>query len=257
MPMAGAGMGLLVESHEGRPTKIEGNPDHPSSRGATDLFAQASILGLYDPDRSRTIANLGDIRPFSAFTAAMQGPLKAQEASQGAGIRILTETSASPTLAAQMKDFLTRFPQAKWIQWEPAGRHNARAGSQLAFGDYVDAQYAIDKADVILSLDADFLCTGPSGVRHSRAFASRRRLEGDQVQLNRLYAVESDATNTGTRADHRLPLKPSEIEAVARAVASRVGVAGVGDAAVPHTAMRLVEAPVQRALGNPGPRLVI
>src|SRR6186997_2565500 len=103
MPMAGVGMGLLVESHEGRPTKIEGNPDHPSSRGATDLFAQASILGLYDPDRSRTITNLGDIRPFSAFVTALQGPLKAQEASQGAGIRILTETVASPTLGAQMK----------------------------------------------------------------------------------------------------------------------------------------------------------
>src|SRR3954462_10948216 len=112
MPMNGVGMGLLVESHEGRPTKIEGNPDHPSSRGATDLFAQASILGLYDPDRSRNITNLGDIRAFSAFTGAMQGPLQAQEANQGAGIRILTETSASPTFAAQMRDFNARFPQA-------------------------------------------------------------------------------------------------------------------------------------------------
>src|SRR5499427_609395 len=95
MPMNGAGAGLLVESHEGRPTKVEGNPDHPSSRGATDLFAQASILGLYDPDRSRNITNLGDVRPFSAFTTALQDPLKAQEASKGAGIRILTETIAS------------------------------------------------------------------------------------------------------------------------------------------------------------------
>ncbi|HKC58314.1 MAG TPA: TAT-variant-translocated molybdopterin oxidoreductase, partial [Vicinamibacterales bacterium] len=110
MPMNGAGIGLLVESHEGRPTKVEGNPDHPSSRGATDLFAQASILGLYDPDRSRNITNLGDIRPFSAFTTALQDPLKAQEASQGAGIRILTETVASPTLGAQMREFLMRFP---------------------------------------------------------------------------------------------------------------------------------------------------
>src|SRR5262252_4656430 len=92
MPMSGAGMGLLVESHEGRPTKIEGNPDHPSSRGAADLFAQASILGLYDPDRSRTTSHLGDILPFNAFATAMRGPLDAQKASQGAGIRILTET---------------------------------------------------------------------------------------------------------------------------------------------------------------------
>src|SRR6185503_4840026 len=128
MPMNGAGIGLLVESHEGRPTKVEGNPDHPSSRGATDLFAQASILGLYDPDRSRNLTDLGNIRPFSAFTAAMQGPLAAQEASQGAGIRILTETSASPTFAAQMREFLGRYPQDRWIQWDAAGRHNARGG---------------------------------------------------------------------------------------------------------------------------------
>jgi molybdopterin-containing oxidoreductase family iron-sulfur binding subunit len=257
MPMNGAGIGLLVESHEGRPTKVEGNPDHPSSRGATDLFAQASILGLYDPDRSRNVTNLGDIRPFSAFTVAIQDPLKAQEASQGAGIRILTETVASPTLGAQMREFLKRFPQAKWIQWEPAGRHNARAGSQLAFGDYVDAQYAIEKADVILSLDADFLCTGSSGIRHSRAFASRRRLEGDQAQLNRLYAVESDSTNTGSRADHRLPVKASEIEAFARAVASRLGVAGAGNADVPQAAMRWLDPLVTDLQANKGRSLVI
>jgi MoCo/4Fe-4S cofactor protein with predicted Tat translocation signal len=257
MPMNGTGIGLLVESHEGRPTKIEGNPDHPSSRGATDLFAQASILGLYDPDRSRTITNLGDIRPFSAFVAAMRGPLQAQEASQGSGIRILTETVASPTLAAQIKEFLTRFPQAKWIQWEPAGRHNARAGSQLAFGDYVDAQYAIDNADVILSLDADFLCTGPSGVRHSRAFASRRRLEGDQTRVNRLYAIESDATNTGSRADHRLPLKASEIETFARAVASRLGVGGASEATLSDGATRWIDPLVKDLQASRGRSLVI
>jgi MoCo/4Fe-4S cofactor protein with predicted Tat translocation signal len=135
MPMNGAGMGLLVESHEGRPTKIEGNPDHPSSRGATDLFAQASILGLYDPDRSRTLTNLGEIRAFSAFAATMRGPFDAQKASQGAGVRILTETVASPTFAAQMQEFLARFPQAKWIQWEPVGRHNAREGSRHPIGE--------------------------------------------------------------------------------------------------------------------------
>ena len=135
MPFAGSGVGLLVESHEGRPTKIEGNPDHPSSLGATDLFAQAAILGLYDPDRSQTITHLGEIRTFDSFAAAMQTVLTAQQASKGAGIRILTETVASPTLGAQLQEFLTRFPQAKWVQWEPFGGHNAREGSRLAFGD--------------------------------------------------------------------------------------------------------------------------
>jgi len=207
MTMNGAGMGLLVESHEGRPTKIEGNPDHPSSRGSTDLFAQASILGLYDPDRSQTLTNLGDIRPFSAFVSAAKEILAAQKTSGGRGFRLLTETVASPTLAAQIRALLETLPQAKWVQWEPAGRHNAREGSRLAFGEYVEAQYAVDKADVILSLDADFLCLGASGLRHARAFASRRRIEGDRAQTNRLYAVESTPTNTGSKADHRLPLR--------------------------------------------------
>src|SRR5688500_12294475 len=119
MTFNGAGMGLLVESHEGRPTKIEGNPQHPSSRGTTDLFAQAAILGLYDPDRSQTITYLGEIRPFGAFTAAMRSALAANQDAQGAGVRILSETITSPTLAAQMREFLTRFPRAKWVQWEP------------------------------------------------------------------------------------------------------------------------------------------
>jgi molybdopterin-containing oxidoreductase family iron-sulfur binding subunit len=238
MPFAGSGVGLLVESHEGRPTKIEGNPDHPSSLGATDLFAQAAILGLYDPDRSQTITHLGEIRSFDSFAAAMQTVLGAQQASKGAGIRILTETVASPTLGAQLREFLTRFPQAKWVQWEPFGRHNAREGSRLAFGDYADAQYAIEKADVILSLDADFLCAGNGGLKHARAFASRRRIEGDRAQLSRFYAVESSPTTSGTRADHRLPLRASHIEAFARAVASALGVAGAGAATAPALAER-------------------
>src|SRR5689334_5395041 len=129
MPFAGAGTGLLVESHEGRPTKIEGNPDHPATRGATDLFAQASVLGLYDPDRSQTLTNLGDIRPFSAFALAARQVMVAQTAKQGSGLRIVTETVASPTLAAQIRELLAGYPRAKWVQWEPMGRHNARQGS--------------------------------------------------------------------------------------------------------------------------------
>ena len=182
MPFAGSGVGLLVESHEGRPTKIEGNPDHPSSRGATDLFAQAAILGLYDPDRSQTITHLGEIRPFDAFVAAVRGVLAAQQAT-----RRRRASASSPRRSRRRRwprrstSSSARFPQAKWVQWEPFGRHNAREGSRLAFGEYVDAQYAIDRADVILSLDADFLCAGDGGLKHARAFASRRRIEGDRA----------------------------------------------------------------------------
>ena len=257
MPFAGSGVGLLVESHEGRPTKIEGNPDHPSSLGATDLFAQAAILGLYDPDRSQTITHLGEIRSFDSFVVAMQSVLAAQQASKGAGIRILTETVASPTLGAQIQEFLGRFPQAKWLQWEPFGRHNVREGSQLAFIEYVDAQYSIEKAVVILSLDADFLCSGNGGLRHARAFASRRRIEGDRAQLNRLYAVESSPTNSGTKADHRLPMRASEVERFARAVAAALGVAGAGSATSPEEAQRWMGPLVKDLQAAKGRSLVI
>ena len=257
MPFAGSGVGLLVESHEGRPTKIEGNPDHPSSLGATDHFAQAAILGLYDPDRSQTITHLGEIRSFDSFVAAMQTVLAAQQAGKGAGIRILSETVASPTLGAQLQDLLNRFPQAKWVQWEPFGRHNVREGSRLAFGDYADAQYSIEKADVILSLDADFLCAGNGGLKHARAFASRRRIDGNTAQLNRLYAVECSPTNTGSKADHRLPLRASEIESFARAVASQLGVQGAGSATVPQAAERWIGPLVNDLKAASGKSLVI
>ena len=257
MPFAGSGVGLLVESHEGRPTKIEGNPDHPSSLGATDLFAQAAILGLYDPDRSQTITHLGEIRSFDSFGAAMRPVLEAQLASKGSGVRILTETVASPTLGAQLQEFLTRFPQAKWVQWEPFGRHNAREGSRLAFGEYADAQYAIEKADVILSLDADFMCAGNGGLKHARAFASRRRIDGDRAELSRFYAVESSPTNSGTKADHRLPLRASEIETFARAVASALGVAGAGAATAPKEAERWMGPLVKDLQAAKGRSLVI
>jgi molybdopterin-containing oxidoreductase family iron-sulfur binding subunit len=257
MPFNGAGVGLLVESHEGRPTKIEGNPDHPSSRGATDIFAQAAILGVYDPDRSQTITNLGEIRPFGSFAAAARSILSSQRTSQGAGFRILSETIASPTLAAQIQALLQQFPQARWVQWEPFGRHNAREGSRIAFGEYADAQYAIEKADVIVSLDADFLCSGTSGLKHSRAFASRRRNGGDGGPLNRLYAVESSPTNTGSRADHRLPLRASQIETLARSLAAQVGVGGFSETGVSEAVTRWLAVAVKDLQDARGRSLVI
>jgi len=232
MTLGGVGSGLLVESHEGRPTKIEGNPDHPASKGATDLFAQGSVLTLYDPDRSQTITQLGDVRPWSAVIAAVRGGLSAQSASKGAGLRILTETVASPTLAAQIQQVLAQQPNAKWIQWEPVNRDNARAGARTAFGQYAEPVYDLTKADVILSLDADFLAAdGAHNLQHIRQFASRRRVEGNAENLNRLYVVESDHTVTGGRADNRLPLKSSQVEAFARAVAAGTGVSGISGTA--------------------------
>ena len=175
MTLGGYANPLLVESHLGRPTKIEGNDQHPASLGGTDIFAQASILGLYDPDRSQTVTSMGDVRSWQAFLGAIRGPLSAQKSLQGAGIRILTTTTTSPTLADQLRNFLKIYPQAKWHVYEPVNRDNVLEGAKMAFGQPVETRYDFSKADVIVSLDADFLSAGfPGNTRYIRDFASRR-----------------------------------------------------------------------------------
>ena len=218
MPLAGYAIGLLAESHEGRPTKIEGNKDHPASLGATDVYSQASVLGLYDPDRSQSLTNLGEISTWSAFLGAIRPQVEAQKAlaSQpspgGGGLRILTETVTSPTLEYQIKTLLATIPTAKWHQYDPAGRDNVREGSKLAFGQYANTVYHFDKADVVLSLDSDFLACGPGSVRYARDFANKRRLSEEKQEMNRLYVVESCVTSTGSIADHRLGMRAALIE---------------------------------------------
>ncbi len=228
--LGGVATGVLVESHMGRPTKIEGNPAHPGSLGATDLFAQAAILGLYDPERSQTLTHQGDIRTHSAFVDALRKVVEVQKARQGAGLRILTETVTSPTLARQLAELLAAFPAAKWHQYEAAGRHMVRAGATLAFGATVDTRYAFDQARVIVSLDADFLGTMPGAVRYIRDFSSGRRVRGTSGTMSRFYAIESTATGTGSKADHRLPVRPTDVERCARALAAAVGVPGASAA---------------------------
>src|SRR5439155_7350547 len=209
--LSGYASPILVESQLYRPTKIEGNEQHPASLGGTDIFAQTSILGMYDPDRSQTITYLGDVRTWRDFLNAIHGPLSAQKAVQGAGIRILTQTVSSPTLADQLRSLLKIYPQAKWHVYEPINRDNALEGAKLAFGQPVETQYKFENADVILSLDADFLYAGfPGFTRYARDFAKRRN--PDVGNMNRLYVVESTMSSTGAKADHRLPLRATEIE---------------------------------------------
>jgi molybdopterin-containing oxidoreductase family iron-sulfur binding subunit len=206
---------VLVESHLYRPTKVEGNDKHPASLGGTDIFAQASILGMYDPDRSQTNLNLGEVRTWGNFVEALRGPLNSQKALQGAGIRILTPTISSPTLADQLRTVLKLYPQAKWHAYEPINRDNVLEGAKLAFGQPVETRYDFSKADVILSLDADFLYAGfPGSVRYIRDFASRR--DPDSGNMSRLYMVESTPTSTGAKADRRLPARAADVERVAR-----------------------------------------
>src|SRR5438093_1310202 len=222
--LGGYAAGLLAESHEGRPTKIEGNPDHPASLGATDVFAQAMVLGLYDPDRSQLLLELGEIRTWNALVQRIQTALRAQLPLGGAGLRILTGTVTSPTLGDQIHALLARFPRAKWHQYEPAGRDNVRLGARIAFGRWVETRYDFSRADVVVSLDSDVLVASPGSLRYARDFTDRRRVRRGQERMSRLYAVESVPTATGTLADHRLAIRASRVPLLAMALAAEAGV---------------------------------
>jgi molybdopterin-containing oxidoreductase family iron-sulfur binding subunit len=228
MTLAGVATGLLVKSNEGRPTKVEGNPDHPASLGATDVFAQASVLGLYDPDRSQAVTYLGRPRAFDEALVALRAELAKQRERGGAGLRVLTGNVTSPTLAELLNGdhagTLRRdFPEAKWYRHEPAHSDNIHEGARLAFGRPADTIYHFENAAVVVSLDADFLGCGPGHLRYVREFMTRRRAR----PMNRLYAVETMPSSTGAVADNRLPLRPGEIESFARALAAELRVENV------------------------------
>jgi molybdopterin-containing oxidoreductase family iron-sulfur binding subunit len=243
--LGGIATPLLARSNEGRPTKVEGNPDHPNNRNsdpndrgatATDIFSQASVLTLYDPDRSQTPLYRGETRPWSQFVAEIRSTIDKEndglKAKKGAGLRFLTETITSPTLAAQMKSILAEFPEAKRHQYEPVNRDNSRAGAIMAFGQPVNTIYDFSKADRILSLGSDFLSAMPGTLRYARDYAAKRRISGDKTEMNRLYVVESTPTTTGAVADHRFSVKPSEMEAIARSLTvqliSRTSASSIG-----------------------------
>ncbi|HKU78149.1 MAG TPA: TAT-variant-translocated molybdopterin oxidoreductase [Pyrinomonadaceae bacterium] len=236
-PLFGAATPVIVRSNEGRPTKIEGNPDHPNNRptdfppedpirdprgsSATDIFTQASILSLYDPDRSPTLMYREDIRTWTAFVGEMRSILDEQKPQAGKGIRFLTESIISPTLGALIQELQAALPQAKFHQYEPANRDNARAGAIMAFGLPVNTTYRFDLAQRVLSLDCDFLApTFPGYLRYSREFMARRRITETNKEMNRLYVVETTPSNTGAMGDHTWEVKPSEFEAIAKAIAA-------------------------------------
>ena len=219
----GYAQGVLVESHMGRPTKIEGNPHHPASLGATDIFAQAAILQLWDPDRSQTVLHQGVVSTWDDFAAAL---VNLTAGTAGVGIRVLTGAITSPTLSSQLDSLLERFREARWHVHEPLGGENARAGSRMAFGASVTSRFHLDRARVILSLDDDFLCDPAAGVRYARDFAATRSPERHAEPMSRLYVLESTPSLTGAVSDHRLPLESTHIEAFARHLAERLGVIG-------------------------------
>ena len=266
MPLAGYSLGVLVRSHEGRPVKIEGNPDHPASLGGTDVFAQAAILDLYDPDRSKTVLSQGNSSTYAAASAALRVRLKKLRDSKGAGLRILTETVTSPTLAEQIEGILKDFPEARWVQHEAIGRENVRSGAEAAFGTPLATVYDFNKADVVLSLDGDFLGTGPGHTRYCRDFSSRRKVRqnpkhGESVSvdgMNRLYSVECSPSTVGSVADHRLPLPSRLIESFARALAAKLGIQNTPAAGpLPESAQAWLEPLAKDLLAHDGKCVVV
>jgi molybdopterin-containing oxidoreductase family iron-sulfur binding subunit len=208
---------VLVKSESFRPIKVNGNPEHPASSGSSDTFTQATLLDLYDPDRSQHVLYRGQVSSFSNFQEAfLEGTAKLQG---GQGLYFLSETVTSPTLAAQWKQVQAKYPQAKLVQWEPVNQDSSRAASKAAFGSYADAQYKLEDADVILALDSDFLggINQPGFLTLAAGYGERHSYE-EGKKMNRLYAVESMPTSTGMRAEHRLSLKPSQIEGFADAL---------------------------------------
>lgn len=229
MPFRGSLNALLVEAHEGRPTKVEGNPEHPLSRGATGLFDQASILNLYDPDRSGAVLREGSVAAWRDFVDYV-GQLTLGAA--GKRLWVMADEQDSPTRERLRGLLEQRFPLMRWMTFSVEGSDPTRLGLQQAFGRPLRPQYRFTEADVIVSLDADFLSpTARNFVGNTRSFAESRRLTGPDDTLNRLYVVESRHSLTGGQADNRLRLRSSEIPAFAAALAQRLGLRGTAAAA--------------------------
>jgi molybdopterin-containing oxidoreductase family iron-sulfur binding subunit len=228
--VSGAGRGMLVTSFDGRPVKIEGNPLHPASLGATDATTQAAVLELYDPDRAtglleRSSAGAGTARTWDQFAKAMEPVLAAHRASGGARLRILAEPSSSPTQASLRARFSAAFPKAVWVEWDPLSRDFEREGLRLAFGRPLRRHLDLSAADVVAAFDADLLFDDPQSIPHARAWAERRRAEGGS--MNRLWVVETTPTTSGGAADHRLAVKSGLVPVALSRVAVRLLRAGV------------------------------
>ena len=262
MPFGRSAYGLIVESHEGRPTKIEGNPSHPSTLGASSARVQASVLGLYDPDRSQAVTLRGEARSWNDFVTAWEERSQAHATDGGAALAVLSESFSSPTLARLASEFRARYPRAIWATYEAVSDENRLAGLRSATGRDIDLVLRLDEAAVILALDADPLLTDPEMIRHTRGFAAGRRAGPAGGAMNRLYAVEGVYSLTGAMADHRLRLESRQIAPFLAALAARVappaaGAATLAGAGVPGVDSRWIDALAKDLLANRGRGLIV
>ena len=256
MSLAGEVAGLLVQTHDGRPTKIEGNPDHPSSLGSATALAQGSLLNLYDPDRSWKVTQGGMESSWEQFEAYA----KTLSLGDGSGVRFLSETVVSPSLMALRADVLKKLPKAKWIEYESYQRTAGAEGAMLAFGQAVVPHARFDKAKVILGLDSDFLGNDWHTPLPTKQFAASRRVasEADLEKMSRLYSVESQFSLTGLNADHRLRLRGSEIKQFAIDLAAMLGALPGVDAPAAGTDKRSkFMAAVAKDLKSAGPGALV
>ncbi len=227
MPLGMSSYGLLVKTNEGRPTKIEGNKDHPSSLSSTNIFAQGAILGLYDPDRSSRILHNGSEKTWDDFVAFWRERHAHFQATQGQGLAFLTESFCSPTMARLSEELRQLFPKSVWATHEPISDENRFAGIRAATGKLLQPVYHVEKAKVILALDSDFLQTEGENVTALRGFADGRRIRSQADQMNRLYVVESGHSVTGSMADHRLRMQSCQVGQFALALAQELSRQGL------------------------------
>ena len=262
MPLGGRALGLVVESHEGRPTKVEGNESHPFSEGASSTWAQSSILDLYDPDRSKSVRFGGEASTWDDFAAAWtEGDLG--PTADGTGFAILAEPSSSPTLVRLKEALLDRYPQARWVTWAPVNEENADRGTALAAGERVHALRHVDRAKVLLTLDSDFLATEGDGVRNLRGYSRARRVneEGGGSPL-RHYAVDGVHSTTAANADHRLRVQSGRVAAFVARLGGALAARGLDlpiDAGAPAEDIddAWVEAVAQDLLAHRGAGLIV
>jgi Fe-S-cluster-containing dehydrogenase component len=254
LSLSGFGRGVIVTSIDGRPIKVEGNPRHPASLGATDVFTEAAVLSLYDPNRSRTVLKDGAITSPDAFRLALHAQLEQMHRRDGEGFRLLTGRVTSPTLLRQIDDLLQMFPKAAWHAYEPIDEDNAQAGAALAFGKPLQVLPRLDKARVLVTLDADPLGQGPDQLRNAHGFAALRRPQSGD--FSRIYSIEAAPTLTGAKADHRIALRPQLISEVAIAIARSMG-ATIREASLSDPVMRVAKQALADLSSNQGAGVVL
>ncbi len=225
-------LGVLVESHEGRPTKIEGNPEHPESLGKTNIFTQADVLNMYDPDRAQEVSLDGVQSTWQAFGSFWKEQHAAFKKDKGRGLAILSGEFASPSLKKLYDQLKKEMPLAAWHVNEPVSEMNMHKGLKAATGKSVQAYPHYEKARVVLSIDHDFLGATPGNVSANRGFAEGRRTEDEHDTMNRLYMVETSFSVTGGMADHRKRLTQGGLEVFTRQLAAALGVIDDGAEAV-------------------------